>query len=169
MRNKKQELNNYYRHTSREAAIKRIRRIASQNVQKVQQVGNQAESSQSVRMSKTIKETRTRYSKRCLPEERARSKLSHAAHLEESANSSSSDDNTKIVVATQTKQKDESTTQPGEPVEGSCKKRKKGSQREKLASKANQEHTEMCSKAMKMIDKKDKILDKFTASDEQTD
>ena len=65
---KKQELINYYRHTSREAAIKIIRRIVSQNVQKVQQVGNQAQSRHSVRMSKTIKETRTRYSKKCLPE-----------------------------------------------------------------------------------------------------
>ena len=78
------KVKDYYLQTSSKAALKRIQRIVSQNVQRsVQQRATASTSTcQTQRMSEAIKKSKTRYSKKCdQPESRKLRKFAHATDL----------------------------------------------------------------------------------------
>lgn len=109
-------------------------------------------------MSQTILEAKTRYSTKSSPEERAKAKLNFAANLND--DDSEEEEEEESTVQTNSAVKEPASSQ-GATV-GKCKKRKK-SKGNSMA--ANKTHTEMCDKAMKMIGRIDKFLDKFESGD----
>jgi len=148
------KIREYYLNASTKAALKRIQWIVNLNVQKPQQPT--AETSQSQRMSKSIKESMTRYSSKCCPEERKLNKFAHAANLHELSSSDDSIDEGQGV---------ESVINPDPPSTKKIKK-KKTTSRGKLAKQASKSHVDMCDKAMQMMDKISNLLQKYDDSDE---
>lgn len=162
------KIKDYYLQTSsNKAALKRIQRIVNQNVQKSLRPHHQSTStSQTQRMSEIIEQSKTRYSRKCAhPELRKTNKFAHAANLD---SSDSSDEGLEVV--------NEPVVNPDSPeasVEGnrdekeSRKIRKQKSEhRGKLAKQASKAHVEMCSKAMKMMDKIQNLLEKYDSNDD---
>ena len=106
----------YYQQTSSKAALKRIQRIVSQNVQRSIPLHHQATTStatsQTQKMSQAIKERKTRYSKKCgHPESRKLRKFAHAANL---SSTDSSDEEGPEVVSEEV----DNLEQPNSSVEG---------------------------------------------------
>ena len=80
----------YMEYSTTKSAIKRIQIIVSQNVLKVAECAVQ--STGSSRMSLIIKKNKTRYSTKCVPEDRRLTTFNQAAHLDESSASESTDE-----------------------------------------------------------------------------
>ena len=146
-----------YRSTPRETSIKRIRRIVSQNLQKAKQLTATTSTSETA-MSQTIVDNRMRYAKKCSPEGRKSAKFSQAACLDED----SSDKDTDADLP------GEASPTPPEPKQDKPKK-KRPRKRQRKSEEAHKAHTEMCGKAMKMMSKIERILDKFDSDSSDED
>ena len=167
---KKFKTNEYYQGASEKAAKKRLRRIVTENVKKVA-TGTpvnpplpQATSSSTASLSRTatrsstsvapaepaspttamatvIKDRRERYSKKITPEERrASAKFSYA---NDDSTTDSRDEEVLVKVKYKPKQN---------------KRKKKGNGKEKATKKAQKRHTEMCDRAMQMMDSRDRTV-----------
>ena len=152
-----ESIREYYRSTPRETSIKRIRRIVSQNLQKAKQLTATTSTSETA-MSQTIVDKRMRYTKKCSPEERKSAKFSHAACLEEE----SSDKDTDADLP------GEASPTPPDPKQDKPKK-KRPRKRQRKSEEAHKAHTEMCGKPMKMMNKIERILDKFDSDSSDED
>ena len=170
---KKFKTNEYYQGASEKAAKKRLRRIVTENVKKVATgtpvnpplpqatssstaslSGTATHSSTSVApaepaspttaMATVIKDRRERYSKKITPEERrASAKFSYA---NDDSTTDSGDEEVLVEVKDKPKQN---------------KRKKKGNGKEKAAKKVQKRHTEMCDRAMQMMDRIGRFLDKY--------
>ena len=178
---KKFKTNEYYQGASEKAAKKRLRRIVTENVKKVA-TGTpvnpslpQATSSSTATLSGTatrsstsvapaepastttaianvIKDRRERYSKKITPEERrASAKFSYA-------NDDSTTDSGDEEVLAEVKDKPKQN-----------KRKKKGNGKEKAAKKAQKRHTEMCDRAMQMMDRIGWFLDKYDSETSESE
>ena len=161
----------YYQQTSSKAALKRIQRIVSQNVQRSIPLHHQATTStatsQTQKMSQAIKERKTRYSKKCgHPESRKLRKFAHAANL---SSTDSSDEEGPEVVSEEVdnlEHPNSSVEGKGEEKNGEKMKRKKLEHRGNLAKQASKAHVKMCGKAMQMMDKIQNLLERYESNDD---
>lgn len=144
---KNESIREYYCSTPRESLIKRIRRIVSQNLQKAKQLTATTSTSETA-MSQTIVDNRMRYAKKCSPEERKSAKFSQAACLDEDSSETDAD-------ADLPEEANPSEAKPDKP------KKKRTRKRQRTSEKAHKAHTEMCGKAVKMMSKIERMLDKF--------
>ena len=95
-------------------------------------------------MATVIKDRGERYSKKITPEERrASAKFSYA---NDDSTTDSGDEEVLVEVKDKPKQN---------------KRKKKGNGKEKAAKKAQKRHTEMCYRAMQMMDRIGRFLDKY--------
>ena len=170
---KKFKTNEYYQGASEKAAKKRLRRIVMENVKKVATgtpvnpplpqatssstaslSGTATRSSTSVApaepaspttaMATVIKDRRERYSKKITPEERrASAKFSYA---NDDSTTNSGDEEVLVEVN-------------DKPTQNKRKKKVNG--KEKAAKKAQKRHTEMCDRAMQMMDRIGRFLDNY--------
>ncbi|KXJ19426.1 hypothetical protein AC249_AIPGENE12488 [Exaiptasia diaphana] len=146
---RKENVVEYYFTSTDKVAIKRMQRIVNQRMKKTTPVENATSSY----MVSAIKNSKMRYAMKMTPEERAQKKF-------EFVNDSSQDDedigdyseNMDSMVC------DEDSENPGDDVACSSKKGKK---KKIMPKKANEAHTYMCQKTMNMIDKINRMLDKF--------
>lgn len=178
---KKFKTNEYYQGASEKAAKKRLRRIVTENVKKVATgtpvnpplpqatssstatlSGTATRSSTSVApaepaspttaMATVIKDRRERYSKKITPEERrASAKFSYA---NDDSTTDSGDEEVLVEVKDKPKQN---------------KRKKKGNGKEKAAKKAQKRHTEMCDRAMQMMDRIGRFLDKYESETSESE
>ena len=178
---KKFKPNEYYQGASEKAAKKRLRRIVTENVKKVATgtpvnpplpqatssstatlSGTATRSSTSVApaepaspttaMATVIKDRRERYSKKITPEERrASAKFSYA---NDDSTTDSGDEEVLVVVMYKPRQN---------------KRKKKGNGKEKAAKKAQKRHTEMCDRAMQMMDRIGRFLDKYESETSESE
>ena len=142
------KVKDYYLQTSSKAALKRIQRIVSQNVQRsVQQRATASTSTcQTQRMSDAIKNRKTRYSKKCdQPESRKLRKFAHSTDLN---NTDTSDEGPKANAEEVVNLPDSSAEGNGEVKKGEKIKRKKTEHRGKLVKQASKAHVATCGKAM---------------------
>ena len=152
---KNESIREYYRSTPRESSIKRIRRIVSQNLRKAKQLSATTSTSETA-MSQTIVDNRMRYAKKCSPEERKSAKFNQAACLDE--DSSETD-----ACADLPEEANPPETTPDTP------KKKRSTKRQRTSEKAHKAHTEMCGKAVKMMSKIERILNKFDSDNSDED
>jgi len=160
---KKQKTVEYYQKAERKAAIKRMKRIVSQNLKKASGE-NEASSSHSKTMASVIKNSKMRYAKKSTPEERRQSKFDLAANVE--STSSEEDENPSIERADYAESE---LAGPSRYDDDAQTLKKQGSKRkkrgQKYAKEANEAHTKMCNKAMGMMDKINRVLDKYDDTD----
>lgn len=154
---KNESIREYYRSTPRESSIKRIRRIVSQNLQKAKQLTAMTSTSETA-MSQTIVDNRMRYAKKCSPEERKSAKFSQAACLDEDSSGTDADADLP----------GEANPTSPEPKQDKPKK-KRSRKRQQKSEEAHKAHTEMCGKAVKMMSKIERILDKFDSDSSDED
>ena len=163
-------------YSTTKSAIKRIQRIVSQNVLKVAECAQQ--STGSSRMSLIIKENKTRYSTKRIPEERMLTKFNQATNLDESSASESTDEtydrypesdhsatHGEERLSDKTSLTGKSNNKGKEELRSSLKKSTRGNAG-KLRNQANEKHVEMCSTAMKVMGRLNKFLDKYEDSDD---
>lgn len=178
---KKFKTNEYYQGASEKAAKKRLRRIVTENVKKVATgtpvnpplpqatlsstaslSGTATRSSTSVApaepaspttaMATVIKDRKERYSKKITPEERrASAKFSYA---NDDSTTNSGDEEVLVEV------KDKPTQN---------KRKKKVNGKEKAAKKAQKRHTEMCDRAMQMMDRIGRFLDNYESETSESE
>ena len=148
----------YYSSTPRETSIKRIRRIVAKNTTRntTRNANQQASTSTGFEaekqdMATIIVNNKMRYAKKSSPEERKEAKLQQAAYLDEES------DNERNEVSASEEEKEEVKEK---------KPKKKTSKKRKVSHDAHKAHKEMCGKAMKMMSKIEKILDKFDSDSE---
>ena len=102
-----------------------------------------------------IKKSKMRYARKFTPEERRLSKFAQS--------SDSCEDKPSIERGDPSGGEEE---KPAEPAKAPKKRGDKGKKRrEKCGKEANQAHTQMCNKAMRMMDKINSLLDKFEDTD----
>ena len=178
---KKFKTNEYYQGALEKAAKERLRRIVTENVKKVATgtpvnpplpqatspstatlSGTATRSSTSVApaeptspttaMAAVIKDRRERYSKKVTPEEgRASAKFSYA---NDDSTTDSGDEEVLVEVKDKPKQN---------------KRKKKGNGKEKAAKKAQKRHTEMCDRAIQMMDRIGRFLDKYKSETSESE
>ena len=152
---KNESIREYYRSTPRESSIKSVRRIVSQNLQKAKQLTVTTSTSETA-MSQTIVDNRS--AKKCSPEERKSAKFSQTACLDEDSSDTDADPDLP----------GEANPTPPEPKQDKPKK-KRSRKRQRPWEKAHKAHTEMCGKAVKMMSKIERILDKFDSDSSDED
>ena len=165
---RKSKTNEYYQTATSKAAIKRLQRIVNQSLKKASEPSSSSQTSATSQipsarqtlsaapssMATVIRQSKERYSKKSTPEERrARAKFSHAVHLDSSSSGSEAAD------------MDEAKTETvkTEPARG--QKRRKHHDRGKRA--ATEAHKQMCTKAMKMMERIDTVLNKYESSESE--
>ena len=166
----------YMEYSTTKSAIKRIQRNVSQNVLKVAECAQQ--STGSSRMSLIIKENKTRYSTKRVPEDRRLTKFNQAANLDESSASESTDEtyhrypesdhsatHEEECLSDKTSLTGKSNNKEKEKLRLSLKKSTRGNAG-KLRDQANEKHVDMCSTAMKVMGRLNKFLDKYEDSDD---
>ena len=166
----------YMEYSTTKSAIKRIQIIVSQNMLKVAECAQQ--STGSSRMSLIIKKNKTRYSTKCVPEDRRLTTFNQAAHLDESSASESTDEtyhrypesdhsatHGEECLSDKTSLTGKSNNKEKEKLCSSLKKSTKGNAG-KLRDQANEKHVEMCSTAMKVMGRLNKFLDKYDNSND---
>ena len=147
----KANIGEYYCSSTRESAIKRIRRIISKNLTSARAEEPKSSAESSVAMSKIIVENTMRYAKKRTPEERNVTNIEVCSSKSESESISEEEDTQKV--ATYRK--------PDRKKANKIRGRKRN-----LASEAHKAHTEMCGKVMVMMNKIEKVLQKFESEDE---
>ena len=178
---KKFKTNEYYQGASEKAAKKWLRRIVTENVKKVATgtpvnpplpqatlsstaslSGTATRSSTSVApaepaspttaMATVIKDRKERYSKKITPEEcRASAKFSYA---NDDSTTNSGDEEVLVEVN-------------DKPTQNKRKKKVNG--KEKAAKKAQKRHTEMCDRAMQMMDRIGRFLDNYESETSESE
>lgn len=151
---KQSKIREYYRMASDKSAIKRIQRIINKKAEKVKDNELPSTSSgmiQSDSMANSIKRAKVRYSQKATPEERKQQKLDLMS-LEDSCSSDDLNDKTMLPEV------NKDMAQESKPS-GVSKKRKRN--RGKAAKESHEAHTKMCERAMGMMDKISKVLEKF--------
>ena len=178
---KKFKTNEYHQGASEKAAKKRLRRIVTENVKKVAtgtpvnpplpqatssstdtssgtatcsstSVAPAEPASPTTAMATVIKDRRERYSKKITPEERrASAKFSYA---NDDSTTDSGDEEVLVEVKDKPKQN---------------KRKKKGNGKEKAAKKVQKRHTEMCDRAMQMMDRIGRFLDKYESETSESE
>ena len=153
----KANIGEYYCSSTRESAIKRIRRIISKNLTSARAEEPKSSAESSVAMSKIIVENTMRYAKKRTPEERKCDKFAQAANIEICSSKSESES----ISEEEDTQKVATYRKPERKKANKIRGRKKN-----FASEAHKAHTEMCGKAMVMMNKIEKVLQKFESEDE---
>ena len=178
---KKFKMNEYYQRASEKVAKKRLHRIVTENVKKVAtgtpvnpplpqatssstdtssgtatcsstSVAPAEPASPTTAMATMIKDRRERYSKKITPEERrASAKFSYA---NDDSTTDSGDEEVLVEVKDKPKQN---------------KRKKKGNGKEKAAKKAQKRQTEMCDRAMQMMDRIGRFLDKYESETSESE
>ena len=158
--------------------MKRLQRIVDQNMKKTDEC--LVQEGQSSRTSLIIKDSRTRYSKKCDPDQRKLTKFEQCPNLNDSSPSGSVDeqhydrytesnnsDNTSDTPLTSTARniRQPKTTH----IQRTPMKKNKQSTAGKLRNEANKKHEQMCTKALNVMDKLDKVLNTFKISDDDTE
>ena len=151
-----ESIREYYRSTPRESSIKRIRQIVSQNLQKAKQLPATTTSSSEAATSQTIVNNRMRYSKKCSPKQRKSAKFEQAACHDEDTEDSADTDTDLPEKAI--------PTPPEPPKQDKPKKKKPSKKRQRAGEEANKAHTQMCGKAVKLMSKLERILNKFDSN-----
>ena len=160
----------YYKKADRKAAIKRIKRIVNQERKRAQV----AEPNQSTSMHSTINKKEMRYAKKATPEERREKKFTYVSNL-----SSSTEDeigfSEELAEATNSRPENESPTPHGahssdSNVEGKEKEPKRPDKKRRRKQRAGERgayeaHTQMCKKALTMMDKIEAAITKLDSSD----
>ena len=178
---KKFKTNEYYQRASEKAAKKWLHRIVTENVKKVAtgtpvnpplpqatsssiatlsgtatcsstSVAPAEPASPTTAMTTVIKDRRECYSKKITPEERrASAKFSYA---NDDSTTDSGDEEVLVEVKDKPKQN---------------KRKKKGNGKEKAAKKAQKRHTELCDRAMQMMDRIGRFLDKYQSETSESE
>ena len=161
----------YYHTTCRKAAIKRIKRIVTQ--QRKRSESN--ENIQSTSMLQSIRHKDMRYAKKMTPKHRLESKdqrLSIAEQLSTSSDeemimgpSEEADNAMASASGTQQEAKRNKSTNEEHEHERHRPEKKKRRERNKRHGEACEAHTQMCKRAMTMMNKIENVLSKLDSSD----